>query len=476
MRYFRFLFFLLIISFQLRGQNVTLSGKALDYRGKTIVFYTIPDPLLKQKQILGSSVVNENGTFKLSFAISETSEIYSDLEEYCGTIVVVPGQKYVVTLPPFSLRTADEAHSSFFKPALYWLGLPETDKSDLNFMVRAFITNLTKEKVKNTAQIYQNGSKDIVSQIITKLEKQFPDGNFSYFNALKLYSYAELEYAVYRLAPDVVIMKYFANKPVAIQNPAYQSVFELIFTDFLNRQSQDHRYSNIGKLVNSGDFIGLVDFFVKKGYQREFAELVVLKGLYDGYYSVGYVKSEVVKAIESCKISTQSTLIKNLAQQIGGRLNLLSVGKMAPAFKLANSKNEVVSLDKYKGKFVYLSFVNTRSADNRMELDSLVTVERQLKQALTVVTVAVDEDFNKAVKLWKDKGYKWELLDGSKQSQLISNYNTNITPSFYLIAPDKRLLLSPALAPSHDFQPAFLRLLRDYGSKQRKSPLEPARF
>ena len=85
-----------IIPFQLKSQETQIVGKALDYSGKEITFYTIPDPILSQKVILGTAKVAKDGSFFFKFSVSGTIEIYSELEKYCGTMVVEPGKKYSV--------------------------------------------------------------------------------------------------------------------------------------------------------------------------------------------------------------------------------------------------------------------------------------------------------------------------------------------------------------------------------------------
>ena len=475
--YFCILIISLLDSSVLKAQEAVISGKAIDYCGKDISFYTIPDPILSKKLILGTAKVGMNGNFTFKLAVNQIIEIYSDLEKYCGTMVVEPGKKYSVVLPPFSLRTSDEAKSAYFKPALYWLGLPETDKNDLNFKVRTFITDFNAETVKNTGPIYQKGSKVTVDQIIGHLENEYPDNSYIYFKTLKQYSYAELEYAVNQNNPEVVIQKYFAKKPPRLQHPAYQKAFNLIFSDYLRKLSQDTRYQRLINIKNTGDYKGLVAFFESRGYLREFAELVVLKGLDDGYYSGKLRKDGIIKAIETAQTTTTFNKLRSFAGQVETKLTIMSVGSVAPPFKLANSKNEQVSLEKYKGKFTYLSFINSHSSDSRTELDSLVSIEKELRQVLNVVSVAVDDDFNRAVQLWKSKGYPWELLDGSTQKQLIMDYNASISPSFYLIAPDRKFILSPALSPTRGFEPLFLKIYRDYTFKQqRKPPKEPLKF
>ncbi len=469
MHYFKIVILLSLISIQLSAQKSVLSGKAVDYSAKEITFYTIPDPVLRQKLELGTTKVAADGTFSMTLPVNQSIEIYSDLEKYCGTMVVEPGKNYTVTLPPFSLRTSNEAHSSYFKPAPYWLGLPGTDNSDLNFAVRSFVMEFNSETVKSTVPIYQKQSKDVVNEIIERLETKYSANKNIYFKTLKKYYFAELEYAVNQRTPEFVIQKYFATEPVQLHHPVYQRAFESIFSDFLRKQSQDIQNREIVNITNSGNYLKLVNLFESRGYKKEFAELVVLKGLNDGFYTNTFSKEGVMKAIDLAQTSTTSAILLPIALQIKRKLSLLAVGGKAPALKLTNAKNETVTLNKFREKFIYLSFFNSKSSDCRAELDSIVSIEKRLRQVLIVVSVALDDDFDTAVKLWKTKGYTWELLNGSKQKQLIINYNASITPAFYLIDPDGTLKLSPAPSPSHGFEPMFLKMFRDYNFKRQRN-------
>ena len=384
-------------------------------------------------------------------------------------MVVEPGKNYTVTLPPFSLRTSNEAHSSYFKPAPYWLGLPAKDNSDLNFAVRSFVADFNSETVKNTISIYQKQSKEVVNEIIERIEAKYSANKNEYFKTLKKYYFAELEYAVNQRTPEFVIQKYFSTEPVQLHHPIYQRAFETIFSDFLRKQSQNIQNREIVHLTNSGNYLKLVSLFENRGYKKEFAELVVLKGLNDGYYTNTFAKEGVMKAIEMAQTATTSAILQPIAHQIQRKLSLLAVGGKAPAIKLNNLRKIPVTLNQFRGKFIYLSFFNSKSSDCRAELDSIVSIEKRLRQVLTVVSIALDDNFDAAVKLWNSKGYKWELLDGSKQKQLINNYNASITPAFYLIDPDGALKLSQAPSPSHGFEPLFLKMFRDYNFKRQRN-------
>jgi len=459
--------FFTLVTLQLKAQNTVISGKAVDYIGKEILFYTYSDPVMHQKHELGNTKVGADGSFSISLSINQTMEVYADLEKYTGTFIAEPGRNYIITLPPFTTRTTTEARSPYFQPTLYWFGLPQTDNKDLNFAVRYFLTEYNLETVKNTTSIYQNASKETVNEIIQRLDQKCSENKSDFFITLKNYYYAELEYLVYQRTPEILIEKYFAHKPLKLQNPAYQSSFKLLFTDFLRKEAQDYHNRKITSLVNSGNFTGLVSFFESKGYRKDFAELAVLKGLYDGYYTGGFNKESILKALDQAQKSALSETLIPIVALIRHKLTSLAAGGKAPAIELISWKNEPVTLEKYRGKFVYLIFFKSASKECRAELDSIVPLEKKFRQALSIVSIATDEHFESDVKLWKEKGYGWELLNGTNKKQLISKYNAETVPAFFLLAPDGTFLLSPALPPSHDFESAFLKIFRDYNFKHQ---------
>ncbi len=459
---FSFLFFPACLSAQ---KQVSISGKANDYAGKEVSFYTYTEPILHQRHELGSVRVAGDGKFSLTMSLSETTEIYADLEKYRGTMVVEPGKSYAITLPPYSARTAIEARSAFFEPALYWLGIEDKDPKELNLTIRRFISAFNQETSKHTNEIYRQGSKEAVAKVIEHMDSQFAEESDPYFKTLKTYSYAELEYAVNQRTPEKVIEKYFAREPLKIHHPAYQKVFLSLFTDFLSKEAKDFRNGKIVTLVNSGNLPGLIAFFTARGYSKQFAELVVVKGLYDGYYSGSFDKESVLKALERARTEVTAGALNPTIHQIVKKLSTMKTGGKAPAFSLKNRQGTVITPDKFKGKYVYLVFFRSDSPESRAELDSIVPIEKKLRQVLSIVPVALDDNFANAEKLWKDKRYTWDLLNGSKQKALIEDYNIRVAPTFYLLAPDGTFLLAQAPPPSRDFESLFLKIYREYNFK-----------
>ena len=142
------------------------------------------------------------------------------------------------------------------------------------------------------------------------------------------------------------------------------------------------------------------------------------------------------------------------------KITSLQEGSVAPALLLENQKNETIQLHA-KGKYVYLAFFKSDSKDSREELDSLVKLDKKLNSILTIVPVSMDKNPQDAIKLWNEKKYPWELKVATEPEKAINDYRIKTVPTFYLISPDQKLILSPALSPAHNFESLFLKIYRE---------------
>ena len=138
----------------------------------------------------------------------------------------------------------------------------------------------------------------------------------------------------------------------------------------------------------------------------------------------------------------------------------LQEGSPAPDLKLKDQKNATASFPS-GGKYIYLVFFKADSKDSRSELDSLFILDKKLKPVLNVVPVSLDQNFESASKLWKEKKYPWPLYKPADMKQVTADYQVNAVPIFYLLSSDRKLILSPALAPSRNFEALFLKIYRE---------------
>ena len=454
------LLLLILVFGSISAQTVTIHGLAPDYAGKKLNFYTYPEPISHQARLLAETKIGADGTFNLIFKTGQPIEIYCDLEKYRGTIVTEPGANYQISLPSYSPRTSVEAASPYFEPELYWLGIKEVKPKDLNFLVRAFLTDYNKELTTHTVDLYQKKSADTVKAIIARLETAYPTGKIQYLNILKSYSYGELEFAILQPDKDAIIQKYFTKKVVSLSHPAFQHLFNAVFSDYLNNKLQDlHQKEFIAPAVK-GDFAGFVNKLSANGFKRPIAELLAVKSFYDGFFDSKFDKNSMLKGIKEAELQSSFESLKVLLPEIIKKLTSVQEGNRMPLLLLTNRQNVTTPL-RAKGKYLYLAFFKSESKECRAELDSLVSMEKRLHTILAIIPVSLDEKFTEAVKLWNEKKYPWELFSATEPDKTRKDFQLKTVPTFFLISPDQKILLSQALSPSHNFEYLFLKIYRE---------------
>ncbi|HWS01722.1 MAG TPA: hypothetical protein VN249_13960, partial [Prolixibacteraceae bacterium] len=342
----------------------------------------------------------------------------------------------------------------------YWLGLKDSKTTDLNSLVRGFLTDYNRELILHTNDLYQKRSVDTLKVIIARLEKSYPTGKHPYFNTLKTYAYGEIEYTVMFQDKEGVAKKYFALKEVFLAHPAYQRLFRSMFSDYLTGKSQDIREKNFIRPALQGNFNEFTNNLVSRGYNREISELLAVKCFYDGYYSNKFDKQNMLKGLKEAQTQCSFEPLKASLPGILSRISSLQEGSIPPGILLKNQKANVTTL-RSNGKFIYLAFFRSDSKESKAELDSLVSMDKKLHTILTIIPVSLDKNFQDAVKLWNEKKYPWELTEPVNPDQAILDYRIKAVPTFYLISPDLKLLLAPALSPSHNFEPLFLKIYRE---------------
>jgi hypothetical protein len=131
------------------------------------------------------------------------------------------------------------------------------------------------------------------------------------------------------------------------------------------------------------------------------------------------------------------------------------------------NQKSIQTMPSTHGKFRYLVFFKSNSRSCMAEMDSLVVISKNLNQVLAVVPVSLDDDFSLATKLWSEKKYPWELSEAIDQEKIRTDYMIKNVPAFCLVSPDNKVLLSPALAPSHNFEGLFLKIFRESRGRQQ---------
>ena len=103
-----------------------------------------------------------------------------------------------------------------------------------------------------------------------------------------------------------------------------------------------------------------------------------------------------------------------------------------------------ISLDKYKGKFIYLNFIHSENHACKQDLQRLNVMHQKMKRDLVILTIVMDKDPSLMKSIIDENKFKWDFLHYANQPNIYFNYNLKALPTYYLIDPNGNLKLSPS--------------------------------
>ena len=92
-----------------------------------------------------------------------------------------------------------------------------------------------------------------------------------------------------------------------------------------------------------------------------------------------------------------------------------------------------------------------------------IKIYEKYKDKLEIVTIAVDTDINDLKHFLGQNKYKWTFLHYGNKPDIVKDFDIRAYPTYFLVGPDKRLVISPAQSPNENFEQLFFKLLRSKG-------------
>ena len=118
------------------------------------------------------------------------------------------------------------------------------------------------------------------------------------------------------------------------------------------------------------------------------------------------------------------------------------IGMIAPNISGVNVLDEAkISLEKYKGKYVFVDFWSTSCAPCIQEFPQIKEVyDKFSKNDIEIIGVADIRDKIDAKKFLNDKEVTWSNIDDENPLTIINGYSIKSWPTTYLIDPNGKII------------------------------------
>lgn len=442
------------------AQPVVIKGLAPSYEGKEISTYSYKDLITYTPVKIGSSQVNDSGRFSITIdGIKTTEYLYLSIGNEEGSIYVSPGSTYHVIFP-----APDTTHyQNPFTTHVIDLTFIVRDSDNINNLIIDF--NQQFDTMWNRCYIFflQKRGPSHLDSFYVAMQHRFANVNNDYFKNYMRYNIAEIGINILE-GPKVLGEKYMHGKPVLYHSYEYMKFFNDYFNDYVEQFSLTTKGEDINRYLQSADYSSMKEILKINPLLKandSLCELVLLKGLYEMYYSGTYKKEEVKQMIGLVASNSKISESKIIANDMLNSFSTVIKGNNSPDFALKDTKGNISSILDYRGKYLYLCFFKSKSDQCLKELDVLSSLNKKYGKKVSFVCLSEDDKpTDLQAFLDQNKLFTWTFLydEGGK---VLDKYDVKSLPEFFLINPQGKFYLSPADSPSHGIELIFDKLFAE---------------
>ncbi len=454
----------IFFSGSLAAQPAIIRGNAPDYAGVELVFYQYTDYISYTEKESGRTLVKPNGDFELQFDISEITYLFFPLGVFKAYLFLVPNKTFEVLLPARKDKSVNEKINPFFRETFVHIAVINEADGGLNRQIAKFdiqYDKLFSDLLHGSISLNSSGKLD---SLIMLIEHEFAESiQYDFFDAYREYRYGFLQHVTMQQKSRSISDNFFLNRPVLYNNPAYMELFNQLYNKyflFFGRTEHGKKiYEDIGKYKSLSMLKNTLstDAVLK---EENLLEMVILKGLHDGFYDDDFSRSNLLVILDSLQLSTSNPRHSEIAKIIRTKVTQLMVGYEPPFFQLYDNEGNLKSLADFKGKYIYLNFCTPASYSCLREFEMLQWLRNKHKAYLEIVTILVDESLESMQNFLKIKPYDWPFLYFGDRSGILNKYDVRTFPTYYLIDRKGKLILSPAPGPSENFEQLLFQIMR----------------
>lgn len=449
-----FIIIAISISF-LNVQAQLIEGNAPGYKNKYASLLTIDDYINLNFKTLEKVKIDSLGKFQFELKNNQSDfKAFIEIEDKTGLLYIDHStESYKVHVP--SLTPEGKPITTPDVPIIF----EDLPHDDLNTLILEFNLRfddfLYGDTTKMMLTLLQNRTfKDSLDKFKKELIEFYKPIEKPYFHNYIRYSIASIdqmasgnEIAINRLS---VFNNYLKERPVLYSNDSYMQFFSQFYENSLYspvKGGQDKLYFAINNYGSLEKLMAILeeDVFLQDERTRE---LVAIKGLGEVYYGDSYIKENILTILK--EITNTSQYLENIqiAKNTIALLTKLTPGYPAANFELVNQDGDSISLEKYKGKYIYLGFFATWDATSLLEIEALESMYKKYHKHIQFISISVDKNENDFNTYIEENKLKWDVCHYAGEIGLLHNYSVRKVPVYFLIDPKGNIVQAPALTPS----------------------------
>ena len=279
-----------------------------------------------------------------------------------------------------------------------------------------------------------------------------------YFKSYVIYSIAAINASVSR-GEKYLINSYISNRPIQYTHAEYMQFFNACFKGYLNSIAAQKKGQSLYNIINTrADYTALLNFVRQDKLLKtdSLRELVILKNLWDFYFSSDFVPEAIENIVSQLNTQTKNKEHKKIASTMLAYFNKMQVGSTAPGFSARTKEGTMGSLNSFKGRWIYLNFFSTKNLESLREMPKIASLKKKFGDKMVFVSVCLDDSLAAYTNYIKSNPkYDWPIWFNNEKSLTKTakeNYFVTGSEAYFLITNYGYLAQSPALSPSQGIE------------------------
>ncbi len=449
--------------------NVTLYGTNREYAGKELDFFYYTERIFDTRESLAKTIADSVGSYSVSFYVDATKCVYCQTPLYLAFIFAEPGKTYHVDLPPIPENESEIQESPFFIPP-QWHMVPRVsdnyDKIEINSEIKRF--NEQVEPFLNN-QILMYYKPEISRQSLDsfKLVNNCDSWaqNNDYLKTYCIYKTATLEFTVSQFSHSNLHEKYLKDKPARPDVPSWWEFFNLYFDRYFSSLTTNNAYNQLYSIIGNGQYY-LLNQLLKNDpalQDDRIREWVILKEIQSAYYEFGLPLSTVNTICDSLAYYSTDKLSISISRHLKKDASSMIAGNNLPSAKLMNIDGDSLELSSLRGKYTYIGFCSLESMECMQQFEYLKYFYHKHGKYLDICIILPESEKKMIPSYTDENSIPWKFWYSANEKIMFKEYKVQAFPVFYLLDREGKLLMSPAVFPSKDFEQNLFNILRGRG-------------
>lgn len=456
-----FILFAIITNFSFASTTV-IKGNVKDFDNQEITLFAYTDYITNAKKTLGYTTISANGTFSFEYDCEYTQKVFLKIEDKTTWFYNEPGKVYNISL---SYDEEFNKQRVYDKQLSLKFNFPAP--TELNQEIKKFNTKYDAFFDENYV-LFVKRDRSVEPKIkafktktlkeVETVKSEFVK-NYITYTIAALESSIDVDYSDRKTGKNStntkanIYLEYLHNQPVLYHHSEYMNFFKSFFKTEMKDLTLKVNGIDITKAINEEVSTSSLSKALSKYpflENEEFKGLFTLYGLFrirnDKYFN----KDNIIQLISDIKKNSSYPEQKIIASNIYTILTQkkLEQGSKAPDFKLMDKDSNLVSLNSFEGRPIYINFWATWNIPSQKEMKVMKVLHQKYGEQIQFVSICTDNNFEKMSSfLAKNQDYNWSFLHLGKNQHLLEKYKVATIPSYFLLDKNLKIVKAPAGRP-----------------------------